>query len=122
MGGARFIVPKQGDKKVLLDLATRNATYHRLEKLKQSTIVKLESTPDKSMVALQNALQLSKLPVHIECFDSSIFKEHTQLLLVWYLRMGNPLRPIIVILILRRLRDLMILPQWRRFYLDAIVV
>lgn len=69
--GARFIVPKQGDKKVLLDLATRNATYHRLEKLKQNTIVKRESTPDKSMVALQNALQLSKLPVHIECFDNS---------------------------------------------------
>lgn len=69
--GVKFIVPKVGDKKTLLDLATRNATYHRLEKLKQNTIVKREVTPSVTVKKLQEALELNVLPNHIECFDNS---------------------------------------------------
>ena len=69
--GVKFIVPKQGEKKLLLDLATRNATYHRLDKLKQNSVVKRESSPDKALISLQASLQLTKLPAHIECFDNS---------------------------------------------------
>ncbi len=69
--GAKFLVPKQGEKKTLLDLATRNATYHRLEKLKQNTIVKRENSPNNALLNLQAALQLHKIPDHIECFDNS---------------------------------------------------
>lgn len=69
--GVKFIVPKVGDKKTLLDLATRNATYHRLEKLKQNAIVKREIAPSVSVKKLQEALELNVLPNHIECFDNS---------------------------------------------------
>ncbi len=67
----KFIVPKMGDKKKLLELSERNVKYYRLEKLKQQTIRKKESREDRILNTMQRDLRLKVQPAHIECFDNS---------------------------------------------------
>jgi len=70
-------VPKGGDKKKLLDLSAKNVDYFR-EELRKKKILQLEGkTLDerkKVLYQLMEDLQLSELPVHIECFDNSNFQ------------------------------------------------
>jgi excinuclease ABC subunit C len=64
-------VPKQGDKKKLLELSQRNAKYYRLDQLKQVKIVDPERHTKRIMAQMKADLRLSKEPRHIECFDNS---------------------------------------------------
>jgi excinuclease ABC subunit C len=70
-------VPKGGDKKKLLDLSEKNVAYFR-EELRKRKMLQLEGkTPDERkqvLYQLMEDLQLSELPVHIECFDNSNFQ------------------------------------------------
>jgi excinuclease ABC subunit C len=70
-------VPKGGDKRKLLELSEKNVGYFR-EELRKKKILQLEGrTPDekkKVLYQLMEDLQLSELPVHIECFDNSNFQ------------------------------------------------
>ncbi len=69
-------VPKGGDKKKLLDLSEKNVN-HYIEELKAKERLQLSANkPDKLRLLkqLQQDLQLSELPVHIECFDNSNFQ------------------------------------------------
>jgi excinuclease ABC subunit C len=67
-------VPKAGDRKKLLELAEKNIDYYR-EEIRKKKMLNLESASGKDPVAmvqkLQQDLQLSELPMHIECFDNS---------------------------------------------------
>lgn len=67
----KFTVPKQGDKKKLLDLSERNAKYYRIEKQKHQGISKAEKNTSRILETMQRDLQLKTPPVHIECFDNS---------------------------------------------------
>lgn len=73
----KITVPKGGDKKKLLELSEKNVTYFR-EELKKKKMLHLEEKNDSEKAAvlqqLQQDLQLSQLPVHIECFDNSNFQ------------------------------------------------
>jgi len=69
--GIKMIVPKQGDKKKLLELSERNAKYYRLEKLKHQIVSKTERNATRILETMQKDLQLKVPPVHIECFDNS---------------------------------------------------
>lgn len=72
----KITVPKAGDKKKLLDLAAKNASYY-IEEWQRKKHWKPESaTKDKLSVLneLQRLLKLPQLPVHIECFDNSNFQ------------------------------------------------
>jgi len=75
--GIVLTVPKGGDKKKLLDLSEKNVSYFR-EELHKRKILQLEGkTLDerkKVLYQLMEDLQLSELPVHIECFDNSNFQ------------------------------------------------
>lgn len=62
-------IPKQGEKKKLLDLANINAEYMLREHL--IAITKKEIVASKPIVALQKDLNLPKPPIRIECFDNS---------------------------------------------------
>lgn len=64
-------VPKQGDKKKLLDLSRRNALSYRMEKLKKSAAKKSAGSAERILLTLQSDLRLKQKPVHIECFDNS---------------------------------------------------
>lgn len=70
-------IPKGGDKRKLLDLSLKNVEYYK-EELHRKKILQLEGTTDKEkkkvLYQLQQDLQLSEVPVHIECFDNSNFQ------------------------------------------------
>jgi excinuclease ABC subunit C len=70
-------IPKGGDKKKLLELSEKNVAYFR-EELRKRKMLQLEGkTPDERkqvLYQLMEDLQLSELPVHIECFDNSNFQ------------------------------------------------
>lgn len=68
---SRFLVPKIGDKKKLLELSERNVKYYRLEKLKQLANQTKAPREVRLLETVKSDLRLDKLPVHIECFDNS---------------------------------------------------
>ncbi len=72
--GLKITVPKQGDKKQLLELSLRNAKYYKLEQLKQQEIVDPEKYQKRVLETLQRDLRMNELPVQIECFDNSNFQ------------------------------------------------
>lgn len=69
-------VPKGGDKKQLLELSEKNVQYYVEEQRKRARLQLDVKRHDKSGVLLQikDDLQLSEVPVHIECFDNSNFQ------------------------------------------------
>jgi len=69
--GIRFTIPKQGDKKKLLELSERNARYYKLDKLKQKSLVDPERHSKRILNQMMEDLHLKELPVRIECFDNS---------------------------------------------------
>jgi excinuclease ABC subunit C len=69
--GITFTVPKRGDKKQLLDLSERNASYFRLERQKQRDLVDPERRTKRILGTIQKDLNLKDLPERIECFDNS---------------------------------------------------
>jgi excinuclease ABC subunit C len=69
--GVKIQIPKQGDKKKLLELSERNAKYFRIEKMKHQVVSKTEKNTSRILETMQKDLQLKVQPVHIECFDNS---------------------------------------------------
>jgi excinuclease ABC subunit C len=69
--GVKFQIPKQGDKKKLLELSERNAKYYRIEKQKHQEVPKTEKNAIRILETMQKDLQLKSQPIHIECFDNS---------------------------------------------------
>lgn len=74
--GVKITVPKAGDKKKLLDLSEKNVTYFIDDILNKKRLKLDERNTEKgqTLIQLQKDLRLSKLPVHIECFDNSNFQ------------------------------------------------
>jgi len=70
----RIVVPRRGDKKKLLELSERNAKSFRLEKRRQKANLKAPGSSHRILSKLQEDLRLTRLPVHIECFDNSNFQ------------------------------------------------
>ena len=69
--GVKLQIPKQGDKKKLLELSERNAKYFRLEKMKHIVVSKAEQNANRILETMKKDLQLKVQPTHIECFDNS---------------------------------------------------
>ena len=69
--GVKFVVPKIGDKKKLLELSEKNVKYYLLEKNKQRANVDPEKHTKRILSRMQKDLRLPELPRHIECFDNS---------------------------------------------------
>ncbi|MDA9318925.1 excinuclease ABC subunit UvrC [Flavobacteriaceae bacterium] len=67
----KFIFPRAGDNKKLLDLSLRNGTQFKIEKLKQVQIVDPERHTNRILNQMKLDLRLNEVPVHIECFDNS---------------------------------------------------
>ena len=68
---AKFIIPKAGEKKKLLDLSLKNVSLFKLEKLKQVQIVDPERHSKRVLNQMKVDLRLPSNPIHIECFDNS---------------------------------------------------
>ena len=67
----KFIVPKIGDKKRLLELSERNAKSYLLQKENLSKQKSVTSRENYILERVMNDLHLKELPKHIECFDNS---------------------------------------------------
>ena len=73
----KITIPKAGDKKQLLDLAIKNAEIFLQEVRRKDNLMLTKATKEDTMNVLaemQDSLQLTDLPVHIECFDNSNFQ------------------------------------------------
>lgn len=69
--GITLTVPMIGDKKKLVDLATKNALYARQERMNQQMTSEEKNPSFRIMKTLKDDLKLKDLPRHIECFDNS---------------------------------------------------
>ncbi|MCF0197668.1 MAG: excinuclease ABC subunit C, partial [Bacteroidaceae bacterium] len=66
-----FTIPLKGDKKKLLELSKLNVLQYKKDRLLQADKLNPEQKGVRLMKELQEALQLSTLPLTIECFDNS---------------------------------------------------
>ncbi len=69
--GIKFTIPKQGDKKTLLELSEMNGKQYKFDRLKQAEKLNPEQKQVRLMKELQEKLGLDKMPYQIECFDNS---------------------------------------------------
>ena len=67
----KFIIPKVGDNKKLLELSKKNVTLFKIEKLKKIQIVDPERHSKRIMNQMKSDLKLNSAPLRIECFDNS---------------------------------------------------
>ena len=67
----KFIVPKAGDNKKLLELSLKNCKMYKLKRFKQIQILDPERHKNRIMNQMKVDLKLENEPNHIECFDVS---------------------------------------------------
>ncbi|MBE0667328.1 MAG: excinuclease ABC subunit C, partial [Bacteroidales bacterium] len=67
----KFSVPQRGDRFRLLELATRNAVFFRLERQKKAAEQSKENRTVRNLEKMMKDLHMPVLPIHIECFDNS---------------------------------------------------
>ena len=67
----KFIIPRSGDNKKLLDLSIKNAKAYRFERNKQTQLVDPERHINRIMEQMRLDLKMKEEPRHIECFDIS---------------------------------------------------
>lgn len=70
----KFVVPKLGEKKKLLELSEKNVIFFKREKLNQYEKLNPDLRTERILTQMQHDLRLSQLPHHIECFDNSNFQ------------------------------------------------
>ena len=69
--GVTFTIPQRGDKKHLLELSLMNVKQYKLDRLKQAEKLNPEQRSVRLLKEIQEQLHMSKMPIHIECFDNS---------------------------------------------------
>ncbi|MXV17585.1 excinuclease ABC subunit UvrC [Hufsiella ginkgonis] len=72
--GIRFTVPKQGEKKKLLELSQKNVVFFKRDKLDQYEKLNPELRTERLLAQMMKDLRMTELPRHIECFDNSNFQ------------------------------------------------
>jgi len=70
-GNAKYVVPKIGDKKHLMDLCFRNAEAYKKEREKQLAIIDPDRHTDRIMQQMMKDLRMKEEPRRIEGFDNS---------------------------------------------------
>ena len=71
MEGISFRIPVKGEKMSLLQLSDRNAREARANSLRQKEHVDPDQYRLRVLASLQQALGMTVLPEHMECFDNS---------------------------------------------------
>ena len=67
----KFLVPKIGDKKRLVEISLKNAFFELEQIIKKNTTKTVEERSDYTLKKMQNDLGLPELPKRIDCFDNS---------------------------------------------------
>jgi excinuclease ABC subunit C len=89
---SKFLVPRKGDMKKLLEMAERNAVWFRLEQKKRIAGKTHVDRTAKNLERLRNDLHMSKPPRHIECFDNSNIQGINPVASCVVFRNGKPAR------------------------------
>ncbi len=70
--GILITVPKIGDKKKLLELSEKNVQYHLMQRKRQeANQMGRQTSAERILTTLQQDLQMSVVPLWLECFDNS---------------------------------------------------
>ncbi len=69
--GAKYVVPKAGDKKQLLNLSERNLKYYIMDRQKKLDLVDPDRHKTRILNQMKEDLRMSVEPHRIECFDNS---------------------------------------------------
>jgi excinuclease ABC subunit C len=69
--GITFTIPQRGDRKKILDLSMQNVRQYKVDLLKQQEKLNPEQRTTRILSTVKKDLNLSDLPLHIECFDNS---------------------------------------------------
>lgn len=69
--GAKYIVPKAGDKKQLLNLSERNLKYYIMDRQKKLDLVDPDRHKTRILNQMKEDLRMAVEPHRIECFDNS---------------------------------------------------
>lgn len=69
--GAKYIVPKAGDKKQLLNLSERNLKYYIMDRQKKLDLIDPDRHKTRILNHMKEDLRMSVEPHRIECFDNS---------------------------------------------------
>lgn len=85
-----FTIPQRGDKKKLLDLSEMNVKQFKVDRLKQAEKLNPEQRNTRLLKEIQEALHLSKIPAHIECFDNSNIQGSEAVAACVVFKMGKP--------------------------------
>ena len=71
----KYTIPQVGDKEQLLALSQKNSDYALREWKHKQALVHVEKPLESEvLLEMQEALHLSEMPNHIECFDNSNFQ------------------------------------------------
>ncbi len=70
----KITVPKQGEKKSLLELSEKNVLFFKKEKLNQYEKLNPDLRTERILSQMKLDLRLTQIPYHIECFDNSNFQ------------------------------------------------
>lgn len=88
----RFVVPEQGEKKKLIDLALKNAMLFKKERMDQYEKLNPEVRTERLMQQMQADLRLKTEPRLMECFDNSNIQGHFPVSACVVFRDGKPAR------------------------------
>lgn len=86
----KYTVPRKGDKLKLLELAGRNAIYHKLNLRKRAAEHKPADRTGQALERMRKDLHLPELPLHIECFDNSNIQGYEPVAACVVFRKGKP--------------------------------
>lgn len=89
-GPVRLTVPQRGARREAIEMAQKNAAFKLGERALRDTLHARAIDPGD--VALQEALQLHKVPETIECFDISNFQGRETVASLVFFRHGEPLK------------------------------
>lgn len=89
---ARFVVPKRGERRSLLEFSERSARIFRAEQLKNLEIKNPERHAERLMESMRRELRLERQPRHIECFDNSNLQGSSPVASCVVFRDGKPSR------------------------------
>lgn len=85
-----FTVPKAGEKKKLLDISLKNASFFMREKTNQYEKLNPDLKTDRLLASIKKDLNLQEIPYHIECFDNSNIQGHFPVAACVVFRNGKP--------------------------------
>lgn len=69
--GVRFVVPKRGEKRRVLDVGEKNALQYMKDREKELEAMNPDRSVDQLMERMKSDFRLPVQPRHIECFDNS---------------------------------------------------